>query len=357
MVRHLRSLAPSKSSRLPPSSAWTSRRRESACPKPLLSRGRKSVHHHRCDPAGLLQSPKTPEPRKYEKNTKSPTPGWPPKIRKKYRKNTKTAQKLPFRGHFVFFRYFFRIFGAQPGVGDFVFFSYFRGSGVFGLCSRPAGSQHHRGTPPFSVCRPTPRSQSKKSYGVYHFLGKQGERVDTIGPERRVCTIEASDPKKRRISTVVVSAFSFPDFCRILVIFRQEKRAQRLSFFGSGDRPVGWGSSTRRGGGRKLRARPRNFVFLGFRREESGMSREFCRDVPGPLAVFKKFVQKNFVRIFRSLDLAASTRKSLAITIVRFWCTRFCLSGVEESWITSKARGLQSHAASTLEVWNVRQAR
>ena len=63
---------------------------------------------------------------------------------------------------------------------------------------------------------------------------------------------------------------------------------------------MGWGSSARRGGGRKLRARPRNFVFLGFRREESGMSREFCRDVPDLVAVFKKFVQKNFVRIFRS---------------------------------------------------------
>ena len=45
---------------------------------------------------------------------------------------------------------------------------------------------------------------------------------------------------------------------------------------------MGWGSSTRRGGGQKLRARPRNFVFLGFRREESGMSREICRDVPDP---------------------------------------------------------------------------
>ena len=41
---------------------------------------------------------------------------------------------------------------------------------------------------------------------------------------------------------------------------------------------MGWGYSTRRGGGRKLRARPRKFVFLGFRREETGMSREFCRD-------------------------------------------------------------------------------
>ena len=59
---------------------------------------------------------------------------------------------------------------------------------------------------------------------------------------------------------------------------RQEKRAQRLTF-GSGDRPVGWGSSTRRGGGRKVRALPRKFFFLGFRREESGMSQEFCRDV------------------------------------------------------------------------------
>ena len=35
---------------------------------------------------------------------------------------------------------------------------------------------HHRGTPPFSVCRPTPRSQSKKSYGVYPFPGKTREK-------------------------------------------------------------------------------------------------------------------------------------------------------------------------------------
>ena len=39
---------------------------------------------------------------------------------------------------------------------------------------------------------------------------------------------------------------------------------------------MGLGSSTRRGGGRKVRALPRKFVFLGFRREESGMSREFA---------------------------------------------------------------------------------
>ena len=68
------------------------------------------------------------------------------------------------------------------------------------------------------------------------------------------------------------------------VLFQAKKRAQR-STFGSGDRPVGWGSSTPRGGGQKVRALPRKFVFLGSRREESGMSREFCRDVPDPWGV------------------------------------------------------------------------
>ena len=60
----------------------------------------------------------------------------------------------------------------------------------------------HPGFPWFSslfvvsaVCRPTPRSQSKKNHGVYHFPGKTRERVYNIGPERRVCTIEASDPE------------------------------------------------------------------------------------------------------------------------------------------------------------------
>ena len=43
---------------------------------------------------------------------------------------------------------------------------------------------------------------------------------------------------------------------------------------------MGWGSSTRLGGGRKVCALPRKFVFLEFRREESWMSREFCWDVP-----------------------------------------------------------------------------
>ena len=64
------------------------------------------------------------------------------------------------------------------------------------LCQGEKRKHHHHGTPPFSVCRPTPTSQSKKRYGVYHFLGNQENRVYTIGPERRVYTIEASDPEK-----------------------------------------------------------------------------------------------------------------------------------------------------------------
>ena len=81
-----------------------------------------------------------------------------------------------------------------------------------------------------------------------------------------------------------------------------KKKEHKDKLFGSGDRPVGWGSSTRRGGGQKLRARPRKFVFLGFRREESGMSQEFCRDVPDPWGCSKSLCNKNFVRIFRSLS-------------------------------------------------------
>ena len=64
---------------------------------------------------------------------------------------------------------------------------------------------------------------------------------------------------------------------------------------------MGWGSSTRRGGGQKVRALPRKFVFLGFRREESWDVPGILPGCPGPLGVFKKFVQKKFVRIFRSL--------------------------------------------------------
>ena len=77
-----------------------------------------------------------------------------------------------------------------------------------------------------------------------------------------------------------------------------KKKEHKDKLFGSGDRPVGWGSSTRRGGGRKLRARPRKFVFLGFRREESGTSREFCRDVPDPWGCSKSLCKESSCAFF-----------------------------------------------------------
>ena len=55
----------------------------------------------------------------------------------------------------------------------------------------------------------------------------------------------------------------------------------------------------RRGGGRKVRALPRKFVFLAFGREGTC---DVLGILPGyhrPLGVFKKLVQKRFVRIFR----------------------------------------------------------
>ena len=56
------------------------------------------------------------------------------------------------------------------------------------------------------------------------FLGKQGERVYTIGPERRVYTIEPQTrkKKKRRVSTVVVYTFFFP----VLKPFPGQKKKQ-----------------------------------------------------------------------------------------------------------------------------------
>ena len=69
-----------------------------------------------------------------------------------------------------------------------------------------------------------------------------------------------------------------------------KKTKQKDRLFGSGDCRVEWGSSTWRGGGWKVRCRPRKIIFLGFRGREPGMSRKLCRDVPDPGEVSKKFV-------------------------------------------------------------------
>ena len=62
-----------------------------------------------CELAELVQSTKNPESRKYEKVQNPPRP----ENTKKYEKITELATVQPFL-------YFFRIFGAQRRVGDFV---------------------------------------------------------------------------------------------------------------------------------------------------------------------------------------------------------------------------------------------
>ena len=67
--------------------------------------------------------------------------------------------------------------------------------------------------PLFSRSVARPRGHRAKKAMVYTiFLGKQGKRVYTIGPKRRVYTIEpqTQKKKKRRVSTVVVYTFFFP---------------------------------------------------------------------------------------------------------------------------------------------------
>ena len=62
-----------------------------------------------------------------------------------------------------------------------------------------------------SVARPRGHRAKKKAMVYTIFLGKQGKRVYTIGPERRVYTIEPQTwkKKKRVVSTVVVYFFFF----------------------------------------------------------------------------------------------------------------------------------------------------
>ena len=71
---------------------------------------------------------------------------------------------------------------------------------------------------------------------------------------------------------------------------------------------MGWGSSTGRGGGRKLRALLETLSSLGFEERNLGCP-GILPGCPGPLAVFKKLVHRKFVRIFRSLKRAQNEEK------------------------------------------------
>ena len=80
-------------------------------------------------------------------------------------------------------------------------------------CRGKKSTHHHRGAPPFSVCRPTPRSQSKNICGVYPFPGKTREKgIHHRSGKKGIHTIEPQTlkKKKRRVSTVVVYTFFFP---------------------------------------------------------------------------------------------------------------------------------------------------
>ena len=85
---------------------------------------------------------------------------------------------------------------------------------VYGFLGSAAKKRVYTTTagPLFSRSVARPRGHRAKNAMVYTiFLGKQGKRVYTISPERRVYTIEpqTQKKKKRRVSTVVVYTFFF----------------------------------------------------------------------------------------------------------------------------------------------------
>ena len=91
------------------------------------------INHSPCDPVGLLQSPKTPESRKYEKIRN-------PQIQK-IPKNAETAQKRASLGAFLcIFSVLFSSFRNPWGWGFRVFFRIF---GILGFLGSAAGPQDH----------------------------------------------------------------------------------------------------------------------------------------------------------------------------------------------------------------------
>ena len=84
--------------------------------------------------------------------------------------------------------------------------------------------------PSFLRRSPDPEvTEQKKLWCIPFSWGKQGKKVYTIGPERRVYTVEpqTQEKKKRRVSTVVVYTFFFPAFQR----FRKENEILGDNFF------------------------------------------------------------------------------------------------------------------------------
>ena len=113
-----------------------------------------------CGPA--TTEPENPQSPKIRKKYKIPHP-------RKYRKNTEKIRKRPENGNFWAVLYVFGIFcrisGGQPGVGDFVFFSYFR---VWGFSGSVAGPQD-RNTK-FKIREPAQTIHHKCSARIYDVI-------------------------------------------------------------------------------------------------------------------------------------------------------------------------------------------
>ena len=85
------------------------------------------------------------------------------------------------------------------------------------------------------------------------------------------------------------------------------KQSTKINFWGSETAGWGGGSSTRRGGGRKVRALPRKFVFSWVLKEGTWDVSGVLPRCPGPLGVFEKLVQKKFVLVFWFQKVSSKT--------------------------------------------------
>ena len=106
---------------------------------------------------------------------------------------------------------------------------------------------------------------------------------------------------------------------------------------------MGWGSSTRRGGGRKLRALTRKFNSLPWVSKGGILDGlEVLPGCPGPLGVFKSLCKIKFVRIFRALKAQTQTLGSGYLPVgwgpkgsVCSWKSRGCPNSLRKKFVSN----------------------
>ena len=96
---------------------------------------------------------------------------------------------------------------------------------------------------------------------------------------------------------------------------------------------MGWGSSTRRGGGRKVRALLRKVCLPCVSKRGMWDVPGILPGCPGPLGVFKKLVQKK-VRAHFSLPSSGNTVAHRNITYKNLLCKCFILAGSNYNYTT-----------------------